>query len=138
MKFSNWLRHRKLTSAAIADSDTLVGTGTLAIAIGAESFTVEIDTDNSSLAGIRDSINNCARKFGGCCDDCQRRSGSFLIFSGDATGSANSLVITQSGGDGGLAVLEYDPLNGLNGLTESVAAQDALVRVDGLNVSSNN
>jgi flagellar hook-associated protein 2 len=46
------------------------------------------------------------------------------------------MTITQSGGDGGLASIEYDPGNGLNALTESIAAQDALIRIDGFDVMS--
>ena len=59
-----------------------------------------------------------------------------MILSGENTGVDQSMIITQSGGDGGLAALEYDPGNGLNALTEATAAQDALVRIDGFDVQS--
>ena len=42
--------------------------------------------------------------------------------------------MTQAGGDGGLAALEYDPGNGLNALTETSAAADSLVRIDGFDI----
>ncbi len=45
--------------------------------------------------------------------------------------------MTQSGGDGGLAALEYDPPTSTS-LTESIAAQDGLIRIDGLDVLSDN
>ena len=42
-----------------------------------------------------------------------------------------------AGGDGGLSALEYDPGMGLTTMTESIAPQDALIRIDGLDVTSN-
>jgi flagellar hook-associated protein 2 len=63
-------------------------------------------------------------------------SGSYIILTADKTGIANEITVTQTGGDGGLSALEYDPGLGLNSLTESIAAQDALVRIDGLDVAS--
>ena len=44
--------------------------------------------------------------------------------------------MSQAGGDGGLSALEYDPGMGLTSLTESIAPQDALIRIDGLDVMS--
>jgi len=51
----------KLTSGAFADSDAVVGTGTLTIGVGALSFDVEITEENNTLAGIRDAINATTR-----------------------------------------------------------------------------
>lgn len=127
---------QKLSSGAFAGSDAVIGTGTLTLSAGAESFAVEIDTENNTLAGIRDAINNASDNPGFAATIVNADAGSYLILSGNATGVANSMTVTQTGGDGGLAALEYDPGNGLNALTESVAAQDALVRIDGLDVVS--
>ena len=64
--------------------------------------------------------------------------GSFLILSGQNTGSDQSMIITQSGGDGGLSALEYDPPNMLNSLTETAQALDAQIKIDGHDVTSDN
>ena len=48
---------QKLTSGAFADSDTIVGTGTLTIQMGADAVALEINAENNTLAGIRDTIN---------------------------------------------------------------------------------
>jgi len=127
---------QKLSSTAFASSDTVIGTGTLTISIGAESFAVDIDAENNTLAGIRDAINSDSGNPGIAATIVNAEAGSYLILAGDATGVENTLTVTQTGGDGGLAAIEYDPGNGLNALTESVAAQDALVRIDGLDVFS--
>ncbi len=127
---------QKLSSGAFADSDTVVGTGTLTLTVGAESFAVEIDAESNTLAGIRDAINNDPDNPGIAATIVNADAGSYLILSGNATGVANSMTVTQAGGDGGLAALEYDPGSGLNALTESIVAQDALVRIDGFDVVS--
>jgi flagellar hook-associated protein 2 len=127
---------QKLTSSAFVDSDTVVGTGDLVLTVGANSFTVQITDENNTLAGIRDAINNAADNYGVAATIVNADAGSYLILSGEKTGQSNAMTITQSGGDGGLASLEYDPGNGLNALTESIAAQDALIRIDGFDVMS--
>ena len=125
---------QKLNSGAFLDSDAVVGTGDLAITVGVNSFSVEITTDNNTLTGIRDAINEAPDNQGVAATIVNADSGSYLILTGEKTGLSNSMTITQSGGDGGLASLEYDPVNGLNSLTESIAAQDAFIRIDGFDV----
>ncbi|MDJ0751487.1 MAG: flagellar filament capping protein FliD [Woeseiaceae bacterium] len=127
---------QKLTSGAFVDADAVVGTGTLTIQIGAETMDLTIDGTNNTLAGIRDAINAATDNPGVSATIVNANSGSYLIVTGEATGAANSVTISQAGGDGGLSALEYDPGMGLTSMTESIAAQDALVRIDGLDVLS--
>jgi flagellar hook-associated protein 2 len=127
---------QKLNSAAFVDAGTIVGTGDLQLTVGANAFTVQVTEENNTLAGIRDAINAASDNAGVSASIVNAAAGSFLILTGEKTGQINSITVTQSGGDGGLASLEYDPLNGLNSLTEAIAAQDALIRVDGFDVTS--
>lgn len=127
---------QKLSSGAFTDADTVVGTGTLIVMVGTESFGVAITSENNTLAGIRDAINDAIDNTGVAATIVNADSGSYLILSGENTGVANTITVNQSGGDGGLAALEYDPGAGLNSLTETIAAQDALIRIDGLDVMS--
>lgn len=127
---------QKLNSGAFVDADSAVGTGTLLISVGADSFGVAVTAENNTLAGIRDAINEAVDNTGVAASIVNADSGSYLILSGERTGAANAITITQTGGDGGLAALEYDPGAGLNALTETIAAQDALLRIDGLDVQS--
>jgi len=127
---------QKLTSGAFASADAVVGTGTLLVSLGAATASIEITDQNNTLAGIRDAINETLDNPGVAATIVNADSGSYLILSADKTGTANPITVTQSGGDGGLSALEYDPLNGLTSLTESIAAQDALIRIDGLDVVS--
>ncbi len=127
---------QKLTSGAFADSDAVVGTGTLTLSVGAVSADIEITTENNTLAGIRDAINSATDNPGIAATIVNADSGSYLILTSESTGVANEITVTQTGGDGGLAALEYDPGMGLTALTESIAAQDALIRIDGFDIMS--
>ncbi len=127
---------QKLTSGAFADSDTVVGTGTLTVDVAGTSMDLVIDGTNNTLAGIRDAINDSTDNPGVSATIVNADSGSYLILTADSTGATNTITVTQAGGDGGLAALEYDPPNGLNSLTETLAAQDAQVRIDGFDVMS--
>ncbi|MBT8097937.1 MAG: flagellar filament capping protein FliD [Woeseia sp.] len=129
---------QKLTSAAFADEETVVGTGTLQIDVGGTAFSLEITEENNTLEGIRDAINAASDNSGVAATIVNADAGSYLILSGDKTGADAAITVTQSDGDGGLAALEYDPGNGLNSLTETSAAQDALIRIDGFDVTSDN
>ncbi|MEO1244388.1 MAG: flagellar filament capping protein FliD [Pseudomonadota bacterium] len=127
---------QKLTSGAFSGSDAAVGTGTLTVSVGTASMDLEIDADNNTLADIRNAINSADDNPGVSATIVNAENGSYLILTGNDTGAENTITLTQSGGDGGLAALEYDPGNGLSALTESQAAQDALIRIDGFDVVS--
>lgn len=142
----------KLISQALASTTTTVGTGTLTFQYGTFSGgvftlnpakaaqTVTIGSGNNTLSGIRDAIN--AAGIGVSASILNDGTGNRLVFTSKDSGAANSLKITVTGdGDGnnvdnaGLSQLAYDPAgtlgNGKN-LTETVAAQDALLNVDGV------
>ena len=127
---------QKLTSGAFTDADTVVGTGTLTIVVGAESFNIEATDENNTLAGIRDAINAALDNSAVAATIVNADAGSHIILSGLNSGVSNSITVTQSGGDGGLSALEYDPGNGLNALTETLAAQDSIVRIDGFEIAA--
>ena len=132
----NLATSQKLTSGSFATADTVVGTGALTIAVGANAFNIEITDENNSLSGIRNSINAALENTGVAATIVTADAGSYLILTGEKTGASNTMVVTQTGGDGGLSALEYDPGNSLFSLTESIAAQDALVRIDGFDILS--
>ena len=129
---------QKLESAAFASSDTVIGTGTLTLAVGAAQFDIEIDDQNNTLAGIRDAINNASDNTGISATIVNADDGSHLILSAAQTGSDQAMTITQTGGDGGLSAIEYDVANGLTSLSETAQALDAHVRIDGFDVTSDN
>jgi flagellar hook-associated protein 2 len=113
-----------------------VGTGTLTLALGANAFTVEIDSTNNTVAGIADAINAAAANTGIGATVINGVDGARLVLSGRETGASNSIVVTAAGGDNGLSVLQYDPANAITDLTELQPAVDARVLIDGFAVES--
>jgi len=127
---------QRLQSAAFAGTDATAGTGTLTIAVGAESFDVIIDEGANTLADVQDAINNAVDNKGVVASIVNADDGSYLFLTAENTGSDRRIRVTQSGGDGGLSAFEFDPDTMLGSMTEVTAASDALVRINGFDVTS--
>ncbi|MFZ2524498.1 MAG: flagellar filament capping protein FliD [Candidatus Ferrigenium altingense] len=100
---------------------------------------ITIDGTNNTLAGIRDAIN--AANMGVTATIVNDGSGTpyRLALSSDNGGASNSLKITTSGGDGTIgALLAHDPagLPAAQHLNQTVAAQNANFKVNGIAVSA--
>jgi len=122
---------QKLTSGAFA-SDAVVGDGSLTIDFGGtdqDALEVTIPKD-AKLSDVAAAINKAAGGKGVTASVVTADDGQHLVLSAADTGSAGAMTVTASGGNGGLSALAY-PATGGTGLTETVAAKDALVRVDG-------
>jgi len=125
-----------LTSAPVASSSSVIGTGTLTIALGGASASINIDSTDNTLAGIASAINSAAGNPGVTASVITTSAGARLIFAGTSTGAANAITVTQSGGDGGLSTLVYDPADGITNLTQTQAAQDANFSINGYAATS--
>jgi flagellar hook-associated protein 2 len=126
----------KLQSQAFATADTVVGTGTLTLKLGASTINVVIDDTHNTLAQIRDAINGAVGNPGISATIVTGIDGAHLVLTGSKTGAANAITVTQTGGDGGLAPLTYDPANNVTSLTQVQQAVDARVLIDGLTAQS--
>jgi flagellar hook-associated protein 2 len=123
----------KASSGAFASNSAAVGTGTLTIDVGGQSMNLSIDSTNNSLSGIRDAINKASDNPGISATIVNGTDGAHLVLSGTHTGAANGFTVSSSGGDGGLAALNYDPAASTgNGLSVITAAADAQYTIDGL------
>ena len=135
----------KLASGAFGGPDAVVGTGTLELSLGAAIASVTIDSSNNTLTGIRNAIN-AARDADGkplgitatlvTSTGGTEPAGTYLLLSATKTGAANTIAVNQSGGDGGLAALQYQAGGSANGLTETQAPADAVVTIDGFTYAS--
>lgn len=143
----------KLASAGFTNTTDTVGSGALTIQFGTwngSTFTANADkatqsvtiaSSQTSLVGIRDAVNAAKIGVTAAIVNDGATSGNKLVFTSNDTGAANSLKITVTDDDGnntnnsGLSQLAYDPAgtagNGKN-LTETVAAQNATLKVDGI------
>ncbi|OGT02484.1 MAG: hypothetical protein A2143_10335 [Gallionellales bacterium RBG_16_57_15] len=95
---------------------------------------ITIDSSNNSLQGIRDTIN--AARMGVTATIINDGSGTpyRLALSSDSNGTSNSLKISVSGNAAVGSLLAHDPA-GTQNLSETVTAQNAVFKVDGVAVS---
>ncbi|WP_295962054.1 flagellar filament capping protein FliD [uncultured Xanthomonas sp.] len=124
---------QKLTSSAYA-SGAVVGGGTLTIAYGSTTLNINVDA-GSKLSDVAAFINKAANGAGVTASVVTADDGDHLVLNAVDTGTKGALTITTSGGDGGLAKLTYPPGNN-GGLTQTIAAADAVVKVDGFQRTS--
>jgi flagellar hook-associated protein 2 len=125
-----------LTSKPLASPTAIVGTGTLTIAVGGASTAINIDSSDNSLSGIASAINSAANNPGVTASIITTSDGSRLVLAGTATGLVNAITVTQSGGDGGLSSLVYDPADSITNLTQTQAAADANFTLNGFAATS--
>ncbi len=136
LQVQNLATAASLASAPVLSANSTIGTGSLSIAVGASSATIVIDSTNNTLAGIVGAINRATNNPGVSASILTTTGGARLVLSGSATGAANAITVTQSGGDGGLAALVYDPAHGITNLTQTQAALDANFTVNGYAATS--
>jgi flagellar hook-associated protein 2 len=126
----------QLTSAPEKIPTTAIGTGDLTISVGNSSATISIDSTDNTLAGIAAAINSAPNNPGVSATVITAADGARLVLTGTSTGAANAITVTQSGGDGGLSALVYDPTNSITNLTLTQPALDANYTVNGFAATS--
>ena len=142
----------KLKSAAFAATSSNIGTGTLTLQFGSyidgtftlnpdkAAQTITIDSNKSTLAGVRDAINSA--NAGVSASIINDGNGSRLVITAKDSGVANALKITVTDDDlnasdnAGLSRLAYDAsIGGTMNLSQTVAAQNASLVIDGISIS---
>jgi flagellar hook-associated protein 2 len=136
LEVQNLATAQTLTSSAFTSGNAYIGTGTLTLSVGGNSTSVTIDSTNDTLSGIAAAINGASNNPGVTASVITTTAGSRLVLTGTQTGTSNTITLTQSGGDGGLAQIAYDPADGLNNLTQTQAAQDANFTINGFAATS--
>ncbi|MDX1714039.1 MAG: flagellar filament capping protein FliD [Halomonas venusta] len=104
-----------------------LGAGSLTLGIGAESFSVNIDAENSSLADIAKAINQADDNSGVSATVVTDDNGSRLVLFGDKTGTENKVEVSAGAGDfGGV----------FDGTLENIQpAADSVIKIDGATVT---
>jgi flagellar hook-associated protein 2 len=111
---------------------SVVGTGTLTIAVGTQSFDVVLTEDTDTLAQIRDEINSAAGNTVVRATLIGDASGSYLSLASLASGADQDITVSVTGATAGLQTLAND-LNDFDADVD-VAAQDAIVHVSGYEI----
>lgn len=103
---------------------------------GSGTASIVIDGSNNTLEGIRDAINSAAMGVTATIVNDGSGTPYRLALTSSSTGAGNSLKITTSGGDGAIdSLLGYDPA-GTQNLTQTLAAQNASLTVNGIAMTS--
>jgi len=123
---------QKLTSGAFG-KEQVVGDGTLTVAWGDKSIDVVIP-EGSTLSDIASAINTAAGGKGVTASVITADDGQHLVLNAVDSGTAGSLKLSTIETSGGLAALTWDGTSG--GLSETVKASDAVVKVDGFERTS--
>ncbi|MDB5745572.1 MAG: flagellar hook protein FliD [Massilia sp.] len=159
LEVSQLAQAQKLASSGQASAATQIGGGTISFDLGtisggsfdsatgkytnasfsssgAAARTVTIDPSNSSLAGIRDAINKAGVGVTAAIVNDGSATPYRLVLTETATGKASSMKISVAGDTGTLgSLLNHDPA-GAQAMTETVKAQNAEFKLDGLAISS--
>ena len=137
---SQLAQSQSLVAAGQASSATAIGNGTATTVTftssGSGTASITIDSSNNTLEGIRDAIN--AGALGITATIVNDGSGTpyRLALASSSSGASNSFTITTSGGDGAVnSLLAYDPA-GTQSMTQTLAAQDAKLTVNGIAITS--
>ncbi len=151
-------QNHALSTKAYDSANAVVGTGTLTIKFGTTQYdansdtyqgftqnpdkgtlTLNIDSSNNTLTGIRDSINKVAA--GVTASIVYNGSGYQLVLNSSDSGAKNSMQISvtdtmdsSNTDDAGLSVLAFN--QDVTHLTQNQTAQDAKLLINGLAVSS--
>jgi flagellar hook-associated protein 2 len=120
-----------LQSGSLAGASSPVGQGELTLSTAAGSFTITIDGSNDSLSGLVAAINGKAS--GVTASIVTDPSGARLVLKG-ATGEANAFSLSvPEGTASGLERFAFGP-GVAGGMSAAQTAQDAVVRLDGVEV----
>jgi flagellar hook-associated protein 2 len=136
LEVQNLATSATLTSQPVSSSTATVGTGTLNIEVGSASTSISINSSNNTLSDIAAAINSAPNNPGVTASIISAADGARLVLTGTSTGQANAITVTQSGGDGGLSSLVYDPADNVTNLTQTQAALDANFSINGFAATS--
>lgn len=116
------------TSTAQSDADS-----TLTITVGDTTTEISLTADQTSLSGLVDAINSASA--GVTASVIQSGDSSYqLVVTSDDTGSSSTITISSD--DTTLSsLIGYDSTSDSNGMSEAVAAQDAILTVNGITVT---
>ncbi len=141
MKVLELAQAQKMATEGFASEGVEVGTGTLTVTIGEETFEIEIDETNNSLTDVRDAINDALESEGVSAtllnvDDGEGGTHTRMLITSEASGSDSAITFSVEDADGnntdgeGLSALATDNLEILS------EATDAVVEIEGLTVTS--
>ncbi|MFK3767766.1 flagellar filament capping protein FliD [Pseudomonas putida] len=126
---------QSLATDGISDTTTTLGTGTLTLQAGSnDAVSITLDSSNNTLEGLRDAINDAdAGITATIVSDSPYR----LVLTSDSTGTEAAMTVSYSSSDSSdLAASLFGYADGTGNMTETVAAQDAELTINGIAITS--
>ncbi len=120
-------RAAKISSGPYGSADTVVGSGTVTLSAGTESFDVVLTDGDNTLGALRDKINAAADNTGISATILNVTGGVQLVLTSRATGLANAVSLSSAAEVGGASFITTSPVQ---------AALDAEVEIDGFAYTS--
>ncbi len=150
----NLAASQSVVSSTFSSAGSVIGIGTLHIELGSWNSTdstfatnpnwpkadITIGPNDNTLEKVRDKINSSGS--GVTASVVTDATGSRLVLRSTATGAENGFRVTASDDDGndtdatGLSALTYDPSSPTNSMSQTQAAANAKVQINGLDVTS--
>lgn len=158
VEVSQLAQSQKLVATGQADTTTAIGNGTLTIDLGTISggtfddvtgkytgagfasnasgpFDIVIDATNNTLGGIRDAINDAGIGVTATIvNDGDPANPQRLVLSSTNSGAEQSMSISVAGDAALSDLLSHDP-TGTQNLSQTITAQDANFKVDGIDIT---
>lgn len=123
---------QSLATEGASDTSSTLGTGTLTLQVGSdEAISITLDSSNNTLAGLRDAINAADAGVTATLVNDGSDSPYRLVLTSNSTGTDAQMTVSYSSDD------SSDLATSLFGnLTETVAAQDAELTINGIAITS--
>ena len=133
---------QSLVAAPVADKTADIGTGgTISLTVGSNKpVSIDLANGKSSLSDIRDAINNANAGVSASIIDDGSATPYHLVLSSDNTGTANQINISATDASGASGtpladLLNYNSSTSTGNMTQTVAAQDASLSVNGIAIT---
>ncbi|MEX0294095.1 flagellar filament capping protein FliD [Pseudomonas putida] len=129
---------QSLATDGISDTTTALGTGTLTLQAGSnDAVSITLDSSNNTLEGLRDVINDADAGITATIVSDGSDSPYRLVLTSDSTGTEAAMTVSYSSSDSSdLAASLFGYADGTGNMTETVAAQDAELTINGIAITS--
>lgn len=129
---------QSLATDGISDTTTTLGTGTLTLQAGSnDAVSITLDSSNNTLEGLRDAINDADAGITATIVSDGSDSPYRLVLTSDSTGTEAAMTVSYSSSDSSdLAASLFGYADGTGNMTETVAAQDAELTINGIAITS--
>ncbi|MFK3975215.1 flagellar filament capping protein FliD [Shewanella vesiculosa] len=129
VKVEQLAQSQKVSTAVVADNATTIGTGSLAIAVGSNSFNIDVEATDT-LTEIMNKINSSDDNDDVTATIINGELGPQLVLGSKTTGLDSTISVTATDTDGNTGLADTFTM------TEVTPAKNAIVYIDGVKVVS--